>query len=134
MREGGVLWFSVQGFRFHRAPCSTPQAPRAWLAPTRPIGLEEFPEEGVGETPAQGDGVEGLADLGNAVAFLEQTVLEFLLHHHRRHQGEAGAWWPTWAWGEPFAAAWPAARQAWAGMLTLDRLLLLARFGRLERG
>ncbi|MCB8958872.1 MAG: hypothetical protein H6651_01030 [Ardenticatenales bacterium] len=56
------------------------------------------------------------------------------LDHEISNQGEAGAWWPTWAWGEPFAAAWPAARQAWAGMLTLDRLLLLARFGRLERG
>ena len=56
------------------------------------------------------------------------------LDHEIGNQSEAGAWWPTWVWGEPAAEAWPAARQAWAGMLTLDRLLLLKRFGRLERG
>ena len=56
------------------------------------------------------------------------------LDHEIANQGEDGAWWPTWSWGESFAEAWPAARQAWAGMLTLDRLLLLERFGRLERG
>ncbi len=63
-----------------------------------------------------------------------ETAVAANLDHEIRNQGEAGAWWPTWAWGEPFAEAWPAARLAWAGMLTLDRLLLLERFGRLERG
>lgn len=53
-------------------------------------------------------------------------------------QGEEGAWWPTWDWGEyggpEYAAAWEQSRVAWAGVMTLDALRRLAAAGLVDRG
>jgi hypothetical protein len=46
-------------------------------------------------------------------------------------QGDDGAWSPTWSWFGAFADAWPAAEQAWKGVLTLAALRQLNGFGRL---
>ncbi|MEB3211014.1 MAG: hypothetical protein VKL39_06645 [Leptolyngbyaceae bacterium] len=47
-------------------------------------------------------------------------------------QTDEGAWVPTWSWGDQFPEAWAIAQREWAGMLTLDRLLTLRRFNRIE--
>lgn len=46
-------------------------------------------------------------------------------------QAADGAWHPRWNWGEAFPGAWRASARAWAGILTLQALLLLRAFGRL---
>ncbi|MEL6319448.1 MAG: hypothetical protein AAFQ57_02195 [Cyanobacteria bacterium J06626_14] len=47
-------------------------------------------------------------------------------------QNENGSWSPSWSWGDQFPEAWAIAQQDWAGILTLDTLLTLQRFDRLE--
>lgn len=47
-------------------------------------------------------------------------------------QGEDGAWNPGWTWFGHYDAAWPQAEQEWKGRLTLEMLLTLRAFGRLE--
>jgi hypothetical protein len=63
------------------------------------------------------------------------TVLTEPLQAHLDYliaaQGEDGAWWPGWTWGEGADAdAWESSRTAWAGVLTLDALRQLRVFGR----
>jgi hypothetical protein len=47
-------------------------------------------------------------------------------------QHENGSWLPTWSWGDQFPDAWAIAQTEWAGALTLDMLLTLQRFGKLD--
>jgi len=42
-----------------------------------------------------------------------------------------GSWAPTWSWGDAFPNDWPAARREWAGVITLEKLLLLKRHRRI---
>lgn len=46
-------------------------------------------------------------------------------------QTDAGAWLPTWSWEDDFPTAWAIAQREWSGVLTVDKLLSLQRFGRL---
>lgn len=45
-------------------------------------------------------------------------------------QQDDGSWAPMWSWGELYPEAWPAARRAWQGVLTLEALRSLRAFGR----
>ena len=47
-------------------------------------------------------------------------------------QGQNGCWEPVWSWGEHYPEAWQQAKQEWRGCLTLDTLLMLRAFGRIE--
>lgn len=47
-------------------------------------------------------------------------------------QNADGAWTPTWSWDDCFPEAWAEAKDEWAGVITLDKLLTLQRFGRIE--
>lgn len=47
-------------------------------------------------------------------------------------QNPDGSWAPTWSWGGSFPDDWPLACREWTGILTLDKLLLLRRFKRIE--
>lgn len=47
-------------------------------------------------------------------------------------QTRAGCWEPVWSWGDFYPEAWEQARQEWRGYLTLDNLLVLRAFGRIE--
>lgn len=47
-------------------------------------------------------------------------------------QNKDGAWSPPWTWGDMYPEFWPQAEREWKGVLTLDKLLLLKRFGRIE--
>ena len=46
-------------------------------------------------------------------------------------QGDDGAWAPSWAW-DVYPEAWAEARREWQGVLTLETLLALRAYGRLE--
>jgi hypothetical protein len=46
-------------------------------------------------------------------------------------RGEDGAWLPTWQWSG-FPEVWRVARHEWIGKLTVDGLVVLDRFGRLQ--
>ena len=56
-----------------------------------------------------------------------QTNLEWVL----AHQAADGSWQPTWDWGGLYPEAWPAAKQDWAGIITVDMIRKLQAFGRL---
>jgi len=47
-------------------------------------------------------------------------------------QNEDGSWTPTWSWGNAFPDAWDKARREWSGIITIERLLLLKKFNRIE--
>jgi hypothetical protein len=54
------------------------------------------------------------------------------------HQAVDGSWSPTWSWAptsseySSYPQTWPIAKQAWRGILTLETLLSLRAFGRLQ--
>ena len=60
------------------------------------------------------------------------AALDLNLIFRMAQQDDDGAWRPAWSWGDSYAAAWPAARQAWSGVLTVNALRTLAAFDRLE--
>ena len=47
-------------------------------------------------------------------------------------QTQAGSWTPTWSWGSDFPEDWEKARIEWSGVITLEKLLVLKRFNRIE--
>ncbi len=47
-------------------------------------------------------------------------------------QNEDGSWAPTWSWGDAFPNDWMLACREWTGIITLEKLLLLKRFKRIE--
>ncbi len=63
------------------------------------------------------------ADMHDVVAMqLDQWVT---------HVQTQGLWYPTWQWGRD-ADAWQLARQWWAGKMTVERLIILERYGRVR--
>jgi hypothetical protein len=50
------------------------------------------------------------------------------------HQGQDGAWSPTWSWGVLYPETWPTAAREWKGVLTLATLRSLRDYGRTEGG
>jgi hypothetical protein len=48
------------------------------------------------------------------------------------HQTPEGCWQPTWTWGGLYPEVWKQARQEWCGKLTLQTLIQLDAFGRIE--
>ena len=61
-----------------------------------------------------------------------EDALEANLDYEISTQNEDGSWSPNWTWGDMFPNVWPVARREWSGVLTLDKLLLLKRFHRIE--
>lgn len=47
-------------------------------------------------------------------------------------QSPDGSWAPTWDWGGSYPEHWELARREWAGVLTLEKLLLLKRWQRIS--
>ncbi|MGF1656068.1 MAG: hypothetical protein ACFCU3_03720 [Verrucomicrobiales bacterium] len=47
-------------------------------------------------------------------------------------QNDDGSWTPTWTWGDAWPDDWTLARREWAGVITLEKLMLLQRFNRIE--
>ena len=42
------------------------------------------------------------------------------------------SWTPTWSWNDAFPGAWAKAKNEWSGVITLNKLLILRRFRRIE--
>ena len=61
-----------------------------------------------------------------------RDLLELNLDYLIESQQADGSWQPSWNWGDLTPDSWVTAQQAWSGMLTLDALLTLRAFGRLE--
>jgi hypothetical protein len=96
-------------------------------------------EASVGRGPADWEGY-GLRPLAlaprpdSALAGVLSEPVQAQLDHLIATQGDEGAWWPAWSWGdEADATAWASSREAWAGVLTLDALRQLEAYGRLDR-
>ena len=63
---------------------------------------------------------------------LFENELSLNLDHMIERQAEAGCWTPAWSWEADYPEAWAIARDDWSGVLTLQNLLILRAFGRLE--
>ena len=69
----------------------------------------------------------------------ESVLAEPLAHDVQRsldyeivHQRPDGSWRPYWSWGDHYPDVWTQARSEWSGVLTLDMLLSLRAYDRLE--
>ncbi len=58
--------------------------------------------------------------------------LQSHLDHTVAAQSDEGTWDPAWDWSKTLPEAWPAARDEWRGHLTLETLISLRAFGRIE--
>lgn len=67
----------------------------------------------------------------STVARLAPEMVDHLLEADLENQTEDGGWWPTWNWGQ-YEDVWPRAEREWVGRLTLECLLTLDRFDKLE--
>jgi hypothetical protein len=65
------------------------------------------------------------------MAGLEDAVADNL-NYDISTQHASGCWEPLWQWDDTYPDAWAQAKQEWSGVLTLDKLLTLKRFGRIE--
>lgn len=68
-----------------------------------------------------------LALFAPALAELLAANLDFCI----AAQQDDGSWAPQWSWSEQHPDAWPAARRAWQGVLTLEAMRSLRAYGRL---
>lgn len=62
---------------------------------------------------------------------LEEALAAALTHLLTSQDGD-GSWAPNWSWGGLFPDAWQGAEREWRSALTLEALLTLRRWGRLE--
>lgn len=107
--------------------------------------LEPAALDAVSQASATGYGIRAIdiaptpaSALAGALADSVTAELQSLM----AQQGDEGAWWPVWDWGDPvgpdggpdYTAAWERSRVAWAGVLTLDALRRLAAAGLVDRG
>jgi hypothetical protein len=65
-----------------------------------------------------------VARLHDAISYNLDYVIE--------NQRADGSWRPTWTWGDTYPQAWLEAERQWSGVITLEQLLKLRKFGRLE--
>lgn len=54
------------------------------------------------------------------------------LDYEIQEQQSNGAWRPTWSWDERYPNIWEVAKKEWTGVITLEKLLTLKRFDRIE--
>jgi hypothetical protein len=62
---------------------------------------------------------------------LEEPLSAALLHLIAAQAGD-GSWGPDWSWFGQFPDAWPTAESEWRSALTMDALLTLKAWGRLQ--
>ncbi|WP_019585331.1 hypothetical protein [Deinococcus apachensis] len=61
-----------------------------------------------------------------------EEPLAAALTHLLTSQAEDGSWAPNWSWGGQFPDVWPRAEREWRSVRTLEALLTLRAWGRLE--
>ena len=66
------------------------------------------------------------------VADLLGDLLKLHLDYLIEEQSTSGAWDPVWTWGDAYPDDWAIARREWQGVLTLENLLILQSYERLE--
>ena len=54
------------------------------------------------------------------------------LNYEISSQNKDGSWTPTWTWEGAYPDDWKMALREWSGIITLDKLLLLKKFARIE--
>ncbi|GBF05724.1 hypothetical protein DAERI_050233 [Deinococcus aerius] len=62
---------------------------------------------------------------------LEEPLAAALTHLLTSQSGD-GSWAPNWSWGGQFPEVWPQAEREWRSVRTLEALLTLRAWGRLE--
>lgn len=74
-----------------------------------------------------------IADSPDSIFFmsLQESVKENL-DYEIDTQDENGAWTPIWSWGDKFHNDWKKAKAEWTGIITLEKLVQLKRFGRIK--
>lgn len=108
--EAGTVWDKLAA----AAGSIVERDPAQWAGyGSRPLGLAPVPDTPVAE--ALGDELLG-------------RNLDYLVNE----QQEDGSWVPTWSWFGAYDEDWPQARAEWCSRLTLDALLALRAYGRLE--
>jgi len=61
-----------------------------------------------------------------------ENVVDANLDYELSTQNTDGSWTPTWSWDDRFPEEWAQAKTEWAGVITVSKLLMLKRFGRIE--
>lgn len=62
-----------------------------------------------------------------------ETAINLNLDYEIQEQQANGSWKPTWSWDERYPNDWEIAKREWTGILTLEKLLILKRFDRIEK-
>ena len=62
---------------------------------------------------------------------LQQSIDENLDFEIEQQQGD-GSWSPSWSWGDSYKDAWLHAKRAWKGVLTVNMVISLSSYGRIE--
>ncbi len=57
--------------------------------------------------------------------------IEDNLDYEIEQQLSDGSWAPAWSWGDSYPEAWPHAKRAWQGMLTVNTINMLSAYGRI---
>ena len=65
------------------------------------------------------------------MAGLEEAVAANL-DYEIASQNADGSWTPTWSWDDTFPEEWAKAKMEWSGVITIEKLLTLERFGKIE--
>jgi hypothetical protein len=61
-----------------------------------------------------------------------QEFIDANLNYEIEQQQEDGSWHPAWTWGNAYPEAWPHAKRAWQGVITVHTMQSLAEYGRVE--
>lgn len=59
-----------------------------------------------------------------------KALVEENLDYEIDQQDSSGIWSPTWSWSDNFPNEWENAKKEWTGVITLEKLIFLKRFGR----
>lgn len=100
------------------------------VAPVAVASVARTPEDYAGY------GLRPLSLAPRPSSALADTLAEAVavnLDHLIATQADDGAWWPVWSWGDEGDEAWQRAKRAWSGVLTLDALVQLDAYGRVDR-
>ncbi len=65
-------------------------------------------------------------------AGLMQSSIDENLDFEINRQRKDGSWAPNWSWGDAYPEAWPHAKRAWQGVLTVNMTRSLKAYGRSE--